>query len=337
MTSPAPLAVSIGEPAGIGPDLIVSLYARRHELTLPPFVVFGDADLLASRGKRLGLEVVTEVTDDLSPVEFAARFDSALPVVATGSAEDNPGTLQAENAPLVTQSISQAVSACQAGECRALVTAPIQKSALYAAGFEHPGHTEYLAELCATAQKTPTPVMMLAFEDLRAIPLTIHVPLRDVPEAITKDLIVETCAIAHQGLKSRFGLKTPRIGVLGLNPHAGESGTIGREEVDIIAPAIAALRAKGIDADGPFSADTIFYPPNWRAYDVVVAMYHDQALIPVKTLGFDAGVNITLGLPIVRTSPDHGTALSLAGTGKASVTSMLAAIRLADEMSAHNG
>lgn len=337
MTSKRPLAVSIGEPAGIGPDLIISLYARRNELSLPPFVVFGDLGLLEARVRRLGLEVTAQATDNLTADWIAKIFQTALPVVQIGKAADKPGELQTANAPLVIESIKGAVSACQSGACRALVTAPIQKSSLYAAGFKHPGHTEFLADLCSTEQSMPTPVMMLAFEKLRAIPLTIHIPLREVPDRITADLIIETCKIAHNDLINRFGIIKPRIGVLGLNPHAGESGTIGLEEVDIIAPAIASLCAQGIDASGPFSADTLFHPPNWREFDVVVAMYHDQALIPVKTLGFDAGVNITLGLPIVRTSPDHGTALTLAGTGKASVTSMLAAMRLADEMSTNNG
>lgn len=335
MQADTPIAISMGEPAGIGPDLIVSLYAQRDALNLPPFVVYGDAGLLTSRAARLGLKIDVQGFDDRDAPSVLSSFSTCLPVVQIGAVKDMPGTLQSDTAPIVIESIKRAVSHCKAGLCRALVTGPIQKSALYAAGFEHPGHTEFLAALCAVEAQPPTPVMMLAFGDLRAIPLTIHIPLRDVADTITNHLIIETCRIAAADLKSRFGVMVPRIAILGLNPHAGENATIGTEERDIIAPAIAQLQLEGIEASGPYSADTIFYPPIWRQYDVVIAMYHDQALIPVKTLGFDEGVNITLGLPIVRTSPDHGTALSLAGTGAASSKSMLAALRLADQMSAN--
>jgi 4-hydroxythreonine-4-phosphate dehydrogenase len=234
---------------------------------------------------------------------------------------------------VVVGAIAQAVEAVQAGAFRGLVTAPIHKAALYGAGFEYPGHTEFLAALCADDDGVPLPVMMLAHDDLRTVPLTIHIPLAEVPERITAELIDRTIRVIARDLSSRFGIASPRIGVAGLNPHAGEDGMIGSEEVDIIVPALAALRADGIDVFGPLSADTLFYPPHWRNYDCVVAMYHDQALIPIKTIAFDAGVNVTLGLPIVRTSPDHGTAFSLAGTGRASPNSMLAAIRLADAIS----
>jgi 4-hydroxythreonine-4-phosphate dehydrogenase len=235
---------------------------------------------------------------------------------------------------VVIASIERAVHATLHGQCRALVTAPIHKGALYHAGFRYPGHTEFLADLCALGGTPKLPVMMLAHEDLRTVPLTIHVPIRQVPELVTRGLILDTLRIMAHDLRQRFGIAAPRIAVAGLNPHAGEGGSIGREDVEIIGPAIADAQAEGIDAIGPLPGDTLFYPPHWRQYDAVLAMYHDQALIPIKTVAFDAGVNVTLGLPIVRTSPDHGTAFGLAGTGRASSSSFAAAIAMADTMTA---
>lgn len=321
----------MGEPAGIGPDLILQLYADRQSLGLPVFAVYGHADFLAVRAARLGLDIAIEA---VSPDAAGETFSRALPVIAVaGDVADTPAVPDPNTAPVVVGAIAQAVEAVQAGAFRGLVTAPIHKAALYGAGFEYPGHTEFLAALCADDDEVPLPVMMLAHDDLRTVPLTIHIPLAEVPERITAELIDRTIRVIARDLLSRFGIASPRIGVAGLNPHAGEDGMIGSEEVDIIVPALAALRADGIDVFGPLSADTLFYPPHWRNYDCVVAMYHDQALIPIKTIAFDAGVNVTLGLPIVRTSPDHGTAFSLAGTGRASPNSMLAAIRLADAIS----
>ena len=327
-----PLAVTMGEPAGIGPDLLLGLYAQRRERKLPAFVLFGHAGFLRDRAVRLGLDIdIVETT----PEGAAAVFDSALPVVAiAGTVEDRPGELQESAAPLVIEAIARAVQATMTGQCRAVVTAPIHKGALYHAGFQHPGHTEFLAELCAVDGKAKLPVMMLAHEDLRTVPLTIHVPLKDVPGLVTRGLIVDTLRVMAHDLRTRFGIAAPRIAVAGLNPHAGEDGSIGREEVEVIAPALAEARAEGIDAVGPLPGDTLFYPPHWRQYDAVLAMYHDQALIPIKTVAFDAGVNVTLGLPIVRTSPDHGTAFGLAGSGKASPASFAAAIAMADTMTA---
>lgn len=325
-----PLAISMGEPAGIGPDLILQLYAQRDALELPAFAVYGDAQFLQSRAERLGLEI------KISPClqENASElFSSALPLVdIDGMVSDLPGQLNEQSAPLVIKAIADATADVLGKKCRALVTAPIHKAALYSAGFDHPGHTEYLAELCISDGIIPTPVMMLAHDDLRAVPATIHVPIAEVPQLLTKERIVETALIVDRDLKLRFGITIPKLAIAGLNPHAGENGTIGTEDRDIIAPAIDELQSRGVNAIGPLSADTIFYPPHWRQYDAVIAMYHDQALIPIKTIAFDEGVNVTLGLPIVRTSPDHGTALDLAGTGSASVKSMLAAIRLADQM-----
>lgn len=320
----------MGEPAGIGPDLLLALYAQRVERKLSSFAVFGHTEFLKERAARLGLDIAIEAV----PVEEAdAVFSSALPVVAIeGFVPDTPGAPDERAAPVVINAIRQAVSATMHGKCRAVVTAPIHKGALYHAGFEHPGHTEFLAELCAGNGQVPLPVMMLAHDDLRTVPLTIHVPIRDVPGLISRDLIVDTLRVMAHDLRTRFGIAQPRIAVAGLNPHAGEGGAIGREDIEVIAPAVEDARSAGIDAVGPLPGDTLFYPPHWRQYDAVLAMYHDQALIPIKTVAFDAGVNVTLGLPIVRTSPDHGTAFDLAGTGRASPSSFAAALAMADQM-----
>ena len=328
----APLALTMGEPAGIGPDLLLRLYSERVERELPPFAVFGHADFLKARAARLGLSLQIEAVsvDDANQL-----FAEALPVVSiSGQVDDTPGIPDDHTASVVIGAIAQAVDATMTGHCRAVVTAPIHKGALYHAGFKHPGHTEFLAELCAMDGHVPLPVMMLAHEDLRTVPLTIHVPIKDVPGLINRRLIVDTLKVMAHDLRTRFHIAKPRIAVAGLNPHAGEGGTIGREDVEIIGPAIADAVAEGIDAVGPLPGDTLFYPPHWRQYDAVLAMYHDQALIPIKTVAFDAGVNVTLGLPIVRTSPDHGTAFDLAGTGRASPSSFAAAIAMADQMTA---
>jgi 4-hydroxythreonine-4-phosphate dehydrogenase len=214
------------------------------------------------------------------------------------------------------------------------VTAPIHKAALYKAGFKYPGHTEFLAALCANGEGTPAAVMMLLHENLRVVPLTIHVPLRDVPGLITARLVRETAQIVEHDLRTRFAIDEPKLAVAGLNPHAGEGGAIGTEDRDIILPTVLDLQRNGMQIEGPFSADTLFFEANWKRYDAVIAMYHDQALIPIKTVAFDNAVNLTLGLPIVRTSPDHGTAFELAGSGNGSSNSMLAALRLADRLTA---
>ena len=327
-----PLAISMGEPAGIGPDLILSLYARRAELNLPAFCVFGHVDFLKARAQRLGLGLDIVAT---TPAEAAEVFASALPVVPVeGLVADNPGQASPLAAHAVIGSIAEAVAAVLAGHCRGLVTAPINKASLYHAGFKHPGHTEFLAELCASGGEAKLPVMMLAHGGLRAVPVTIHVPIKDVPGLLTKELIVETGRIVAHDLRQRFGIAYPRIAIAGLNPHAGEGGAIGREDLEIVGPAVAQLQAEAIDTIGPLPADTLFYPAHWAQYDAVLAMYHDQALIPIKTVAFEDAVNVTLGLPIVRTSPDHGTAFDLAGTGRGSDKSFLAAIRMADGMTA---
>jgi 4-hydroxythreonine-4-phosphate dehydrogenase len=295
-------------------------------------VVFGKSAFLRSRAARLGLSIAIETA---TPSTAATIFPRALPVVELdGLVPDSPGEPTPVSAPVVLAAISEAVSATLSGQCRSLVTAPINKAVLYGAGFRYPGHTEYLAALCARNGAPKLPVMMLAHDDLRVAPLTIHVPLAEVPALITTELIGNTVRTLEHDLRTRFGIAAPKIAVAGLNPHAGENGGIGRDELDLIAPAIAELRFSGINVEGPFPADTLFYPPRWRQFDVVVAMYHDQAMIPIKTVAFDAAVNITLGLPIVRTSPYHGTAFDLAGTGKASSGSFGAALGLADMLTA---
>lgn len=332
MSAQPPLAVSMGEPAGIGPDLLLRLYAERNQNGLPPFVVFGNADFLRSRARRLGCDLEIRAT---TPALAADLFASALPVVdIEGLVPDKPGDSSPLSGKVVIEAIRQSVAATLAGSCRGVVTAPIHKAALYASGFKFPGHTEYIASLCATGGQAPMPVMMLAHDALRVVPATIHVPLRQVPELVTSDLVTQTGRIVARSLRSRFGIAAPRLGITGLNPHAGEGGAIGHEDADRIAPAVAALRFEGIEVEGPLPADTAFHLARWKSFDAIIAMYHDQALIPIKTVAFDEAVNITLGLPIVRTSPDHGTAFDLAGTGQGSSASFLAAIRMADRMTA---
>ena len=292
-----PLAISMGEPAGVGPDLILQLYANREAHGLPAFAVYGNLGFLASRARRLGLDIAFEAADITKATEI---FPTALPVVhVDGLVPDKPGEATPLSGRVVTEAIRRAVADTLRGACRGLVTAPIHKGALYAAGFSHPGHTEFLATLCARNGVTPHPVMMLAANDLRVVPATVHVPLAAVPSLVTQELLERTGRIVAHDLRTRFEIDEPRIVFTGLNPHAGEGGTIGKEDLDIVAPAVAQLVFETINAEGPVSADTIFHPPHWRAYDAVIAMYHDQALIPIKTVAFDEGVNVTLGLPIV--------------------------------------
>jgi 4-hydroxythreonine-4-phosphate dehydrogenase len=325
-----PLAISMGEPAGVGPDLILQLFASRQAFDLPAFCVFGHAEFLRARATRLGLSI--DIVE-CSPADAAVVFSNALPVVPVdGLVPDRPGEISPVSAPVVLGAIRAAVEATLTGACRGLVTAPIHKAALYLAGFRHPGHTEFLAELCALGGTPKLPVMMLAHGGLRAVPVTIHVPIKDVPSLLSRELIVDTVRVVAHDLSSRFGIANPQIAVTGLNPHAGEGGAIGREDLEIVGPAVAQLQFEGIGVEGPLPADTLFYPTHWARYDAVVAMYHDQALIPIKTVAFEDAVNITLGLPIVRTSPDHGTAFDLAGTGRASPRSFRAAIEMAHAM-----
>ena len=327
-----PLALTSGEPAGIGPDITIKAWLRRNELKLPPFYLLGDRDLLNNRAKALGLNVKLA---DVRAEQALKAFADALPVVATGhAATARPGQPDHTSADAALGSIRQAVADVIAGRAGAVVTNPIAKSVLYRAGFTHPGHTEFLAELAAIGGLAPQPVMMLWSPALVVVPVTIHLPLRDAIAQLSSELIVSTVRIVVADLKSRFGLANPRLAVSGLNPHAGEDGSLGSEDQTIVAPAVEILRREGIPIRGPLPADTLFHDAARKTYDCAICMYHDQALIPVKTLAFEDAVNVTLGLPFIRTSPDHGTAFDIAGTGKANPSSLIAALRLAARMAA---
>jgi 4-hydroxythreonine-4-phosphate dehydrogenase len=325
-----PLALTLGEPAGIGPDIALAAWTRRSELELPPFYLAGDKHFLDGRAARLGLKISIV---NVAPADAIAAFATSLPVVETGvAATAKPGTPDDASAAAAIASIRHAVDDVRRGRASAVVTNPIAKSVLYRTGFRHPGHTEFLAELAADGARPPRPVMMLWSPTLAVIPVTIHVALRDAVAQLTTHDIVETCTIAAHELRRHFGIANPKIAVSGLNPHAGEDGSLGKEDDEIVAPAVAALKETGIDARGPLPADTMFHAAARKTYDCAVCMYHDQALIPVKTLAFDDAVNVTLGLPFIRTSPDHGTAFDIAGTGRASPSSLVAALRLAARM-----
>ena len=329
-----PLALTLGEPAGIGPDLTLAIWCRRAELDLPPFYVIADPDFLESRARLLKLDVPLAV---VTPQEASATFARTLPVVPLGLAVTaTPGKPDASSAPAAIASIRRAVDDVLAGRATAVVTNPIAKNVLYRSGFAEPGHTEFLARLAAEATGNFVhPVMMLWSPELAVVPVTIHLPLREVPEKVTVDLIVETGRTVARDLAARFGIARPRLAVAGLNPHAGEAGAMGEEDAAIVAPAVKRLKAEGINARGPLPADTLFHEGARATYDVALCMYHDQALIPIKTLAFDHAVNVTLGLPFVRTSPDHGTAFDIAGTGRASPSSLIAALSLAARLVAN--
>ncbi|WP_025659821.1 4-hydroxythreonine-4-phosphate dehydrogenase PdxA [Rhizobium sp. IBUN] len=326
-----PLALSQGDPAGVGPDVTLLAWMRRRELGLAPFVFIGDPDVLASRAKLLGLTIAIRETDCTNANDV---FADALPVLPIAAGIDVvAGEPHVATAKSTIAAIERAVSLTMSGEALGVVTNPIAKSVLYESGFPFPGHTEFLADLAARATgQARMPVMMLAGPKLRTIPVTIHIPLKDVPQALTADLIIETCRIADADLRRRFGIEQPRLAIAGLNPHAGEDGTIGKEDETVIKPAIQFLRSEGINAIGPLPADTMFHDDARARYDVAICMYHDQALIPAKALGFDDAVNVTLGLPFVRTSPDHGTAFGIAGKGLARENSLVAALKLAGHL-----
>ena len=327
-----PLALTLGEPAGIGPDITIKAWLRRDELKLPAFYLLGDRDFIGRRADALGVDIKLA---DVGAEGAAAAFARALPVVSTGhAATAQPGRPDDRSADAALASIRQAVRDVASGRAGAVVTNPIAKGVLYRAGFRHPGHTEYLAELAASNGHVPQPVMLLWSPVLAVVPVTIHVSVREAVAQLTTDLIVSTARIVAASLKSRFGLAHPRLAISGLNPHAGEDGTIGTEETTVIAPAIEILRGDGIDVRGPLPADTMFHDAARKKYDCAICMYHDQALIPIKTLAFDDAVNVTLGLPFIRTSPDHGTAFDIAGTGRANPASLIAALRLAERMAA---
>lgn len=310
-----PLALTMGDPAGIGPEITLAAWEARR--TSHPFVLLGDPALYPG-AREVG-----------SAAEAAAIFAHALPILRVPLAvAATPGTPAVDNAPAVIESIRWATELTRSGETSAVVTNPISKATLYGAGFAYPGHTEYLAALT----QTPLPVMMLASPLLRVVPITIHVSLQNAIATLTTQAIIDTCRITHEALRRDFGIARPRLAIAGLNPHAGEDGAMGDEEARLIRPAMAALAAEGIDVSGPWPPDTMFTPRARPQYDVAMCMYHDQALIPLKTLDMDGGVNITLGLPIIRTSPDHGTAFGIAGRGIADPASLIAAIDLAADL-----
>jgi 4-hydroxythreonine-4-phosphate dehydrogenase len=330
-----PLVVSLGEPAGIGPDIILDAFAEREQRALPPFYVQGCLRVLRERAKALGLKVDIEDIERADGQNVIETFSSSLPVVQSLPLGNvSAGELSLQHGPFVIEAIKRSVEDIFEGRASGLVTAPLHKGSLYGSGFKFPGHTEYLGSLASEFYKVKCqPVMMLASDELRVVPVTIHVPLADVPSLLTKELICTTVEILSKDLTDRFGLLKPNIILTGLNPHAGEDGTIGRTEIEVIEPAVEELCASGLNVTGPFSADTCFHPRARAQYDAAVTMYHDQGLIPIKTLSFDDGVNVTLGLPFIRTSPDHGTALEIAGTGQARSDSFIAALKMAAEMS----
>ncbi|MBL8657209.1 MAG: 4-hydroxythreonine-4-phosphate dehydrogenase PdxA [Altererythrobacter sp.] len=328
--APAPLAVSLGDPAAVGPELIVTAWSRRIEVELPPFVVVGGARSLAAAAANRGLALPIAAVG--SPAEATDIFGTALPVLAGTDAVCEPGSPTVTGARLALASLDRAVALARSGEARALVTMPVAKAELAKVGFAHPGQTEFVAVSCGVRPEDA--VMMLAGPSLRAVPLTVHCALSEVPGMLSSAMIVRKGRIVAAALRDDFGIARPRLAVCGLNPHAGEQGRMGREDAEIIAPAVAALAAEGIDATGPHPADALFAPRARTGYDVALAMYHDQALIPVKALDFDEGVNVTLGLPIVRTSPDHGTAFAIAGKGIADAGATIAAIRMAADCAA---
>jgi len=323
-----PLALTLGEPAGIGPDLALAIWRRRVELELPPFYVVADPGFLRRRAAKLGLDVPIA---DVTATSAVATFRSALPVLPLDIAVTaEPGYPDRSSAPAAVASIRRAVADVMAGAAAAVVTNPVAKNVLYNWGFAEPGHTEFLATLVQEATGASLrPVMMLWSPELAVVPVTIHLPLREIFRHLSSELVVETGRIVARDLVARFKLPHPRLAIAGLNPHAGEAGTLGEEDRAIVAPAVARLVAEGIDAKGPLPADSMFHERARASYDVALCMYHDQALIPIKTLAFDHAVNVTLGLPFVRTSPDHGTAFDIAGTGSADPTSLVAALRLA--------
>jgi 4-hydroxythreonine-4-phosphate dehydrogenase len=329
------LALTLGEPAGIGPDIAMAAWLRRQQLGLPPFYLLADPDFLRRRAAEIGLDVALTVVE---PGEAEAAFRRALPVVDIGvDVTAEAGRPDDSSAPAAIAAIRRAVADVCAGSAAAVVTNPVAKNVLYRSGFTEPGHTEYLAKLAEEATGVAAqPVMLLWSPELAVVPVTIHLPLKDVFATLTTDLIVRTGRIVANDLRSRFGIARPRLAVAGLNPHAGEQGSLGAEDATVVEPAVRQLIAEGFDARGPLPADSMFHQAARATYDVALAMYHDQALIPIKTLAFEHAVNVTLGLPFVRTSPDHGTAFDIAGTGRADPSSLIAAIQLAARISANS-
>jgi 4-hydroxythreonine-4-phosphate dehydrogenase len=334
-----PTAMTMGEPAGIGVEIALKAWSRRAIYGLQPFYLIADPDLVRTAAAALEKAqapmrgAAFTVIEIASPAECIDTFEHGLPVFSQPLAEKPvPGVLNKANAAAVLGAIETAVRHVQSGQAAAIVTNPIQKSVLHEAGFEHPGHTEYLAALCGGGH---LPVMMLSCPGLKTVPVTIHLALEDAIAALTTEMIVERALITAEALDRDLAFRPPRLAIAGLNPHAGEAGDMGAAEMEIIQPAIDQLRAKGIAVVGPMASDSMFHEAARETYDVAICMYHDQALIPVKTLGFDYGINVTLGLPIVRTSPDHGTALDIAGKGQANSLSLTSAVAYAGLIARH--
>jgi 4-hydroxythreonine-4-phosphate dehydrogenase len=322
-----PLAVALGDPAGIGPEIVAKAWEARERAELRAFFAVGDPRSIG----RIWPGPIERIDD---PIEAERVFAHALPVIPVHDAgEIDPGNPDLAGARCSLDSLELAAGLARQGSAGAVITAPVSKAQLYAIGFVHPGQTEFIAERCGISGDNT--VMMLAGPSLRVVPVTTHVPLGAVPGLLSIELLVAKARTTARGLTRSFGIQHPRLAFAGLNPHAGEQGALGREEIDIIAPAIRILRDEGIDASGPFAADTLFDARARANYDAAICMYHDQALIPLKTLHFDEGVNMTLGLPIVRTAPDHGTAFEIAGRGTANPGAMIAAIRMAAEAARH--
>ena len=327
---PAPLALTMGDPAGIGPEITLKAYQRLKAREDLLFFVIADPRALAVHGRSV--EDAPRVVEIASPRDAAAAWRRGLPVLPLAlPGEPQPGKSNKAHAPAVVSAIDMAVRLTMTSEASAVVTNPIHKRALYDVGFSHPGHTDYLAALTRASR---APVMMLSVPELRVVPVTVHIPIKDVPKALNVEKIVHAARVTAEALTRDFGIAKPRLAVTGLNPHAGEEGTMGLEEAKIIGPAVAALRALGHIITGPKPADTMFHPQARAQYDAALCMYHDQALIPLKTIDFVHGVNVTLGLPIVRTSPDHGTAFDIAGQGVADPESLIAAIEMAASVAA---
>jgi 4-hydroxythreonine-4-phosphate dehydrogenase len=323
----APLLLTSGEPAGVAPEITGFAWQALRNEAENCFVLLGDADYWKARNPGLPVEQVA------SPAQAIECFIRALPVLHRPlAAHPQEGIIHRATAPQVIAAIDEAVALAFAGEVAGIVTNPIHKDALYTAGFRHQGHTDYLAHIAGMRGHTVQEVMMLVAEDLRAIPVTVHIPLKDVPSALTAESIIAQARVTARDLTRYFGVTSPRLAFTGLNPHAGENGAMGREEIDVIIPALQKLKAEGFTVMGPLSADTAFHAEARASYDAILCMYHDQALIPVKTLDFHGGINVSLGLPFIRTSPDHGTALGIAGRRIANPTSLIAAIRLAAKM-----
>jgi 4-hydroxythreonine-4-phosphate dehydrogenase len=331
---PAPLAITLGDPAGIGPEVILGAWTRlRAERRAPPAFVVGGPELLRASAEASGIDC--PVVPIAEPAEALFASAAGLPVMAGLDGRLTPGRPSPEGASLALASLRWGTKFALSGVASGLVTAPVAKGELARIGWDYPGQTEFLAEACGRPYRDA--VMMLAGPSLRTVPLTVHVALAEVPQLISAGLVIHKARIVAAGLRRDFGIAEPRLAVAALNPHAGEGGQFGDEDDRIIAPAIAALQAEGIDAVGPVPGDALFTPRARATYDAALCMYHDQALIPLKALEFDEGVNVTLGLPIIRTSPDHGTAFDIAGQGKADPGAMAAAIRMAADMAHKRG